>query len=63
MARKASKWNLFVKKIFNEGRKNNKDFKFSDALKEASKRKSEMGTVSAAPSKKNKTKKRKTRRR
>lgn len=37
-------WNMFVKKIFQEGRKQyGKAYKFSQALKDASKRKSEMG--------------------
>ena len=40
--RKASPWNKFVKKIFGELRRKDKDATFSDALKEASKRKSEM---------------------
>jgi len=53
----ASAWNLFVKKIFNEGRKKNKDYKFSDALKDASKRKSEMGS-SSSTKKASKSKKR-----
>jgi hypothetical protein len=43
-------WNLFVKKIYHEGRKKNKTFKFKDALKEASSRKSEMTTASMTPS-------------
>jgi hypothetical protein len=40
--RKASPWNKFVKKIFSEMRRKDKDATFSDALKEASRRKSEM---------------------
>jgi hypothetical protein len=40
--RKASPWNKFVKKIFSEMRRKDKDASFGDALKEASKRKSEM---------------------
>ena len=40
--RKASPWNKFVKKIFGEMRRKDKDATFSDALKEASRRKSEM---------------------
>jgi hypothetical protein len=40
--RKASPWNKFVKKIFSEMRRKDKDATFGDALKEASKRKSEM---------------------
>ena len=40
--RKASPWNKFVKKIFSEMRRKDKDASFGDALKAASKRKSEM---------------------
>ena len=40
--RKASPWNKFVQKIYNEMKKKDKDASFGDALKEASKRKSEM---------------------
>jgi len=41
--RKASPWNLFVKKIYGEmKRKHGKGASFSDALKEASRRKKEM---------------------
>lgn len=40
--RKASPWNKFVKKIFGEMRRKDKDASFGDALKEASRRKSEM---------------------
>jgi len=43
MARKLSKWNLFVKKVFAEGKGKNASYKFKDALREASSRKSEMG--------------------
>lgn len=39
-----SEWNNFVKKIYHEGKKNNANYTFSQALKDASKRKSEMGT-------------------
>jgi len=45
--RKLSKWNMFVKKIFKEGRGKNSNFKFKDALKEASDRKEEMGNDSS----------------
>ena len=37
--RKASPWNKFVKKVYDEMKKANKDAKFGDALKEASRRK------------------------
>ena len=40
--RKASPWNKFVKKIFGEMRRKDKDASFGDALKEASRRKREM---------------------
>ena len=40
--RKASPWNKFVKKVFEEGRKKDKGYSFSTALKEASRRKGEM---------------------
>ena len=41
-----SAWNDFVKKIYWENKKKNKDHQFKDALKEASRRKGEMGTKS-----------------
>jgi hypothetical protein len=41
-----SAWNDFVKKIYWENHKKNSNYSFKDALKEASKRKSEMGTAS-----------------
>ena len=41
--RKLSKWNLFVKKIFHEGKAKNKTYKFKQALSDASRRKGEMG--------------------
>ena len=63
-----SAWNDFVKKIYWENKKKNKNFQFKDALKEASKRKGEMGTKSSKASMKSKKcckcpKKRKTRKR
>ena len=39
----ATEWNLFVKKIFNEGRNKDKSYSFKNALQDASKRKGEMG--------------------
>jgi hypothetical protein len=48
-----SAWNDFVKKIYWENKKKNKNFQFKDALKEASRRKGEMG--SSASSKSNKS--------
>ncbi len=44
--RKLSAWNLFVKKIYSEGKKSNKDYSFKQALSDASSRKSEMGNMS-----------------
>ena len=44
----ASAWNLFVKKIFHEGKKNNKSYSFKEALKDASRRKGEMGSMSSS---------------
>ena len=41
-----SAWNEFVSKIFKEGKQKNPSYQFKDALKDASKRKSEMGQTS-----------------
>jgi len=60
MPKKLSAWNLFVKKVYAEGKAKNTSFKFKDALKAASKRKSEMGSSSSsASSTKKNTKRRK----
>lgn len=40
--RKLSKWNLFVKKIYWEGKSKNKNYEFKNALIDAQSRKSEM---------------------
>jgi len=40
--RGGSKWTAFVKKIYAEMKRKNKDVKLGDAMKEASRRKSEM---------------------
>ena len=40
--RKFSKWTAFVKKIYTEMKKKNKNVKLGEAMKEASKRKSVM---------------------
>lgn len=40
-----SAWNEFVSKIFKEGKQKNPNYKFKDALKDASRRKSEMNTM------------------
>ncbi len=52
--RKLSQWNIFVKKIYQEGHSKNKDYSFKQALTDASKRKGEMGSSSAMGTKKNK---------
>lgn len=43
-----SAWNDFVKKIYWENKKKNKNYQFKDALREASKRKGEMGSSSSS---------------
>jgi len=53
--RKLSSWNLFVKKVYKEGKAKNANYEFKQALVDASKRKSEMGSM------KNKSMKRNTR--
>ena len=40
--RKASKWTMFLKKIYGELKRKNKDASLGEAMKEASRRKSEM---------------------
>ena len=42
--RKLSSWNLFVKKVYKEGKAKNSNYEFKQALVDASKRKSEMGS-------------------
>jgi hypothetical protein len=42
--RKLSSWNLFVKKVYKEGKAKNPNYEFKQALVDASKRKSEMGS-------------------
>ena len=39
---KSTSWTTFVKKIYNEMKKKNKNVKLGEAMKEASKRKREM---------------------
>jgi hypothetical protein len=51
-----SAWNDFVKKIYWENHKKNSNYSFKDALKEASKRKGEMGTGMGKSKKMNKSK-------
>jgi hypothetical protein len=41
-----SEWNLFVKKIYEEGKAKDSTYEFKQALKDASKRKSEMKNMS-----------------
>ena len=43
-----SKWNMFVKKIYEEGKAKDSDYEFKQALMDASKRKSEMGRSDSA---------------
>jgi len=50
-----SAWNDFVKKIYWEGKKSNPDYEFKEALKDASKRKGEMGTAMGVSKKSKKT--------
>lgn len=38
-----SAWNLFVKKVYHEGKAKNSNYDFKTALKDASRRKHEMG--------------------
>ena len=47
-------WNDFVKKIYHEGHNKNPNYQFKEALKDASRRKGEMGSSSAASSGKSK---------
>jgi hypothetical protein len=44
--RALSSWNIFVKKVYREGKNSNSKYAFKDALRDASKRKGEMGTSS-----------------
>lgn len=48
MTRKLSDWNIFVKKVYNEGKAKNPNYEFKQALEDASKRKSEMKHSSLA---------------
>ena len=49
--RKLSPWNLFVQKVYNEGKAKDSNYDFSQALKDASERKSEMGSMKSANAK------------
>ena len=56
-----SECNMFVKKIYEEGKAKDSNYEFKQALKDASKRKSEMGHSSSASGvKKTKTSKKKS---
>lgn len=55
MTRKLSDWNIFVKKIYAEGKAKNSNYEFKQALEDASKRKSEMKHSSAASGVRTKT--------
>jgi hypothetical protein len=46
--RALSSWNLFVKKVYKEGKSSDSNYQFKDALRDASKRKGEMGSAAAA---------------
>jgi hypothetical protein len=52
MTRKLSDWNVFVKKVYTEGKAKNPNYKFKEALEDASKRKSEMKHTSISASSK-----------
>lgn len=52
-----SAWTDFVSKVYHENHKKNPNYSFKDALKEASRRKGEMGSGVKSRSKKNRTKK------
>jgi hypothetical protein len=43
-----SEWNMFVKKIYQQGKSKDSNYEFKQALKDASKRKSEMGRSASA---------------
>jgi len=52
--RALSPWNKFVSKIYHEGKESDSEYQFKDALKDASKRKGEMGTPLASGVRKSK---------
>ena len=43
-----SAWNMFVKKVYEEGKAKDSNYEFKQALVDASKRKSEMGHSASA---------------
>jgi len=57
-----SQWNLFVKKIYHDGRSKNKSYSFKQALKDASRRKKEMKALPSSSKKQHSKKGGKTRR-
>lgn len=57
MTRKLSDWNIFVKKVYTEGKAKNPNYEFKQALEDASKRKSEMKHSSSASGVKTKSSK------
>jgi len=58
--RALSSWNIFVKKVYREGKSSNSNYAFKDALRDASKRKGEMGNVASGTQKVRKTKAKKS---
>lgn len=46
--RALSSWNIFVKKVYGEGKSKNANYGFKDALRDASIRKGEMGSSSTS---------------
>ena len=48
--RALTSWNKFVKKVYSEGKSENDSYSFQEALKDASRRKSEMGAAPVAAS-------------
>jgi len=50
--RKPTKWNLFVKKVFHEGKSKSAKYSFKQALTDASRRKAEIGSSSTSTRKK-----------
>jgi hypothetical protein len=55
--RALSPWNKFVSKVYHEGKESDPDYEFKQALKDASKRKSEMGSSASGVKKSKKSKK------
>lgn len=55
--RALSLWNKFVSKVYHEGKESDPDYEFKQALKDASKRKGEMGHSASGVKKSKKSKK------